>query len=589
MCRLELLSFPRDNVRDSFCYLQGCTPIHYRFKFKLHTSPDKKYLGSAYLSAILLAKVTKANGVEMERIIEDGLKGDTYIPFDRNSGECLIKISFQSAGRGAPWIIRFIASTSDPVTSESILKQSDSCGVTGVPGCKGCEMYSAVALSSLQGNISTDPVKQTVTMTELCHYDFPVKTYSKKAKITKILKGTDNAPVEKPIPTQKIIFHSQEFGAPVGGSGSGGSGRSDENSNLSSRLNIGGISIGGGNGGSGGSNTNGGINSGDRSSCLDGVMASSPTNSLRGCNGTDIMNPGSDSNGLMGGSDSSSLLDEQIHLDPEQIQLYQRQQRQRQQQQQQQQQQQSQQQSQQQQSSQRQHQQSSQQQQQIGGNEMGEEMEEMRSPPRKYLCQVQGPMLSGPGTQGDGSKVLWDNNFEATLSQIFETIVSQNGAYPLSRHLTKDDMQFIYNACMLPEYSGVQGAHMWISRAATGVAKIRRLWDIQSPLLIAGFISKDYTQRILAQCQPGTFMLRFSSGDPGELIIAFVLANEAGNTFVEQSYLVQDNEELSEAIVVERILENRLFLNGLDILSSTTFTKELFRPRSRYSKLNPIP
>lgn len=523
----------------------------------------------------------------MERIIEDGLKGDPYIQFDRNSGECLIKISFQSAGRGAPWIIRFIASTSEPVTSESILKQTDSCGVTGVPGCKGCEMYSAAALSSLQGNINADPTKQTVTMTELCHYDFPVKTYSKKAKITKILKGTDNTPVEKVIAPHKITFHAQEFGGLVNGS----SGRSDGNNNIGGGINLGAINIGGGlNISGGGSNINGGISLGGGNNCSDSVMTSSPANSLRGCNGTDIMNPGGDSTGLMDGNDSASLIDEQIHLDPEQIQLYQRQQRQRQQQQQQQQQsqQQSQQQQQQQQSS-RQQQQSSQQQQQMGGNEMGEEMEDMRSPPRKYLCQVQGPMLSGPGTQGDGSKVLWDNNFEATLNQIFETIVSQNGAYPLNRHLTKEDMQFIYNACLLPEYSGVQGAHMWISRAATGVAKVRRLWDVQSPLLIAGFISKDYTQRILAQCQPGTFMLRFSSGDPGELVIAFVLANEAGNTFVEQSYLVQDNEELSEAIVVERILENRLFSHGLDILSSTTFVKDLYRPRSRYSKLNPMP
>lgn len=534
-------------MRDSYCYLQGCTPIQYRFKFKLHTTADKKYLGSAFLSAILLAKVTKQNGVEMERIIEDGLKGDSYTPFDPKSGECLIKISFQTAGRGAPWIIRFIASTSEPVTSESILKQTDSCGVTGVPGCKGCEMYSVAALNSVQNSIGADPSKQTVTMTELCHYDFPVKTYSKKAKITKILKGTDNVPTEKiAVAPHKITFHTHEF-----------------------------------NGASNSSNSGSSSAAGSRNSCADTVMAnSSPTNLLRNDNGADadILGPRSDLEPVNNdNNDNVTMIDDQIHLDPEQIQMYQRQQRQQQQRQQ----------PQQQQQQQSHHPQS--QPQQINGGDLGEEMEELHSPPHKYLCQIPVTMLNGPGTQGDSGKVLWDSNFEASLNQLFETIASQNGAFPLSRHLTKEDMQFICNACMLPEYSGVQGAQMWISRAAAGVAKIRRLWDAQSPLLIAGFISKDYTQRILAQCQPGTFMLRFSSGDPGELIIAFVLANEAGNTFVEQSYLVQDNEELSETIVVERILENRLFLNGLDIISSTTFTKELYRPRSRYSKLNPIP
>ena len=626
-------------MRDSYCYLQGCTPIHYRFKFKLHTTEDKKYLGSAFLSAILLAKVTKQNGVEMERIIEDGLKGDSYTPFDPKSGECLIKISFQTAGRGAPWIIRFIASTSEPVTSESILKQTDSCGVTGVPGCKGCEMYNATAAAAALaaastgigpgGTMTADPTKQAVTMTELCHYDFPVKTYSKKAKITKILKGTDGVPTEKvSIVPHKITFHAHELGGTGTGS-SNTSGTSNNGSSSGSNSSANGATatiattaqVGGNGSGSGsGSNsigstvTTGGsvvgplnsattvVTAGMNSSVIVGSGCApngtiSGSTSITGASllgsggagggpmGNDI---GNDLAGIMAGSsgggsviarvgcgcnDSSSLIDEPIRLDPEQIQLYQRQQRQQQQQQRQQQPQQT--------------------QQPVGGPELGEELVDLHSPPRKYLCQIQSqipiPMMGPTATQNDGGKVLWDTDFEATLNQIFESVASENGAFPLSRHLTKEDMQFVCNACTLPEYAGVQGAQLWISKAAAGVAKIRRLWDAQNPMLIAGFISKDCTQRILSQCQPGTFMLRFSSGDPGELIIAFVVANEAGNTFVEQSYLVQDNEELSEAVVVERVLENRLFLNGLDIMSSTTFTKELYRPRSRYSKLNSMP
>ena len=47
--------------------------------------------------------------------------------------------------------------------------------------------------------------------------------------------------------------------------------------------------------------------------------------------------------------------------------------------------------------------------------------------------------------------------------------------------------------------------------------------------LFVGFIAKERAKEILLECEPGTFLLRFSSGKPKAISICFTRVDRSGN------------------------------------------------------------
>jgi hypothetical protein len=102
-------------------------------------------------------------------------------------------------------------------------------------------------------------------------------------------------------------------------------------------------------------------------------------------------------------------------------------------------------------------------------------------------------------------------------------------------------------------------------------------------MLVAGFISRDAASATLSRCPAGSFLLRFSYGEPGELVVAFVA--DAAQGIVEQCYLRAEGEVLDERAIVDRLLANPWLRDVLDPATDTLSSKELFRPRGRYHLL----
>ena len=46
-------------------------------------------------------------------------------------------------------------------------------------------------------------------------------------------------------------------------------------------------------------------------------------------------------------------------------------------------------------------------------------------------------------------------------------------------------------------------------------------WRCSSPLLIHGFLDRSMSEKLLEACDVGTFLVRFSAGKPGKLVISF--------------------------------------------------------------------
>ena len=224
--------------------------------------------------------------------------------------------------------------------------------------------------------------------------------------------------------------------------------------------------------------------------------------------------------------------------------------------------------------------------------------------------------LAAHSTTGTVPECWWTKDLEAELAALFLSVLSSGaagaGACVPTRGLTAADLKFIHDSCV-GEFAGPEGARSWVARTAAELAKVARLWNTETPLLFAGLITRQQAEHALAHSPPGTFLLRLSSGEPGEIIVAFVLdvpapppsppqpppllvagaspvlppppvPVHAPHTRVEQCYLKQDHDILDER-VVDRLLSNKLLVNALDYMTGTLFCKELYRPRGRYFDL----
>ena len=177
----------------------------------------------------------------------------------------------------------------------------------------------------------------------------------------------------------------------------------------------------------------------------------------------------------------------------------------------------------------------------------------------------------------------WSAELERELAELYRRVGAAAGV-TFTRELSASDMCFIAEACT-GELASADGARAWVSRTATELAKVARLWNASRPRLIAGLVPRTRADAVLRTAPPGTFIVRLSSGEPGELVVAFALDSAPFGPRTEQCYLRQDGEALDERVVTERILANRVLSQALDCDTGTLFSKDLFRPRGRYAEL----
>ena len=579
--RLELVEFPVESVHDGACILQGCAPVGYDFTLMLHhycpnhTKPGDNSnnggssesngnrkgdagssvshvqctgacegaagLGTLPLLAVLLVvRVTKPNGTTVERVLEEGLRNNSPVAFNARTMMATRRITFTTAGRGTPWVLRFIACVHRPVPT--------------------CVSHFA----------------------ELCRLDVNVRTFSKKSKIERILTQPSSAPLDLPDPPPHALEHHRKR---------------------------------------------------PRLSCAAEVTAVEPVVQLptsfldslamqTNANASSFQllpqpqsqqaplitlhsQPPPPAHTPQGAFLASSapvptgvIPIQSFHLPHLQPHLQQHLQHPQQQQQQNHNQQQE------------QHHQHNQQQQQQHQDHPNHHPHHQQQQQQEHNHHQQ-TLFSSLATHSVGGGALpecwWTKEVEAELATLFLSVLSAGavpgGACLATRGLTAADLKFIHDSCV-GEFAGPEGARSWVARTAAELAKVARLWNTESPLLFAGLITRQQAEHALAHSPPGTFLLRLSSGEPGEIIVAFVLevpaapppqqllvagaspvlAPPPAHTRVEQCYLRQDHDILDER-VVDRLLSNKLLVNALDYMTGTLFCKELYRPRGRYFDL----
>lgn len=69
-----------------------------------------------------------------------------------------------------------------------------------------------------------------------------------------------------------------------------------------------------------------------------------------------------------------------------------------------------------------------------------------------------------------------------------------------------------------------EGNKKWEIRSMVGGWLIRICTHAHSS--IQGFMQKSDAEKLLLQCSPGTFLIRFSEGDPGGVSVAWVTGME---------------------------------------------------------------
>lgn len=77
-------------------------------------------------------------------------------------------------------------------------------------------------------------------------------------------------------------------------------------------------------------------------------------------------------------------------------------------------------------------------------------------------------------------------------------------------------------------------------------------WRCTSPLLIHGFLDRSMSVNLLEACEVGTFLVRFSAGYPGKLVISF--NDEINHKRQHQHVLVEISDSRSIADPAARLL-----------------------------------
>eukprot|EP00727_Mastigamoeba_balamuthi_P009527 m51a1_g5197 hypothetical protein (440) ;mRNA; r:208696-210268 len=191
--------------------------------------------------------------------------------------------------------------------------------------------------------------------------------------------------------------------------------------------------------------------------------------------------------------------------------------------------------------------------------------------PRRTLAALAGDACATPQDAGlDAQRVARE------AQGVFEAVLGADVA--AARPLADSDVQYLRSA--LASLSGPEAAHAWLVRTATEVSKVPRLWSASDPRLLAGFVTKDYAEEALAGKEAGTFLLRWSSGEPGELVLAYV--REDGS--VDHCYVRSEGEALDETVIVERLLSSQRLRQVYDPASNTLAPTDAFRLRGRYGR-----
>jgi len=179
------------------------------------------------------------------------------------------------------------------------------------------------------------------------------------------------------------------------------------------------------------------------------------------------------------------------------------------------------------------------------------------------------------------AQASWTSELEQELTAMLEET---------GRRTVPADIAYIREACSIVsgEFAGQDGARAWVARTIAEGAKVPRLWVADAPRLLH-FVSRETAEAVLRTAPVGCFLLRFSQGEPGELVVAYnaAVSTATGSSTVEQVYLRKDNEPLDEYSAVDLLIASRGLTSLLDPITHQTYPKEILRPRGRYSRCLP--
>lgn len=180
------------------------------------------------------------------------------------------------------------------------------------------------------------------------------------------------------------------------------------------------------------------------------------------------------------------------------------------------------------------------------------------------------PAAERPSLAGLNAQQLWAPVLEEELAAIARASGRPEG-------LTESDIAFIREC----NNSDGAAAHAWVARTLAEAARVPRLWAADSPRLLH-FVSRAAAEELLRAAPAGSFLVRWSAGEPGELVVAYRSSGGA----VEQVYLRREGEILNETAAVNSILESPLLVAAVDpSMPGSVFPKDIvFRPRARYSR-----
>ncbi|KAH3745071.1 hypothetical protein Pelo_13525 [Pelomyxa schiedti] len=126
----------------------------------------------------------------------------------------------------------------------------------------------------------------------------------------------------------------------------------------------------------------------------------------------------------------------------------------------------------------------------------------------------------------------WSSQREQELVELFEQTCGT-----VKRKLSPADLHSLRQIEETGEFSDLL---LWLTRTASQIKKIPFVWDSKDPQLVSGFTSRDNANEMLSCSPVGTFLLRFSWADPGELVC----------------YLLDERDPMSDIKVTEKVLQS---------------------------------
>jgi len=184
------------------------------------------------------------------------------------------------------------------------------------------------------------------------------------------------------------------------------------------------------------------------------------------------------------------------------------------------------------------------------------------------------------------SNVLSNNNLSRIEDELIVTdaiadATSLKQAYaaiagPQARSLDENAVEMLMSAAN----GSMATLRRWLEPTLAAAHAAPRLWrqHPDEPTRIAGFLTTARAEQLLMSQLDGTFLLRFSLSEPGELVCA-VKSDNAVHSF----YILADFEELNDRNLSNAVLNHERLLRLFDVRLGS-YDKSLFRARRAYRR-----